>query len=79
MVIKKHYVTNDGGLVLRVVTTKASTNEIAKLEEVLDAANLPKDIPLKADKGYQSINNATVLKEREVKNHILKKAHKNRP
>lgn len=76
---KKHHVTDDEGLVLGVVTTKASTNEISNLEEVLDAANLPENIPLKADKGYQSKKNNTILKKRKLKNHILKKAYKNKP
>lgn len=76
---KKHHVTDNEGLVLGVVTTKASTNEVANLEEVLESADLPKHIPLKADKGYQSKKNAALLKERKLKNHILKKAYKNKP
>ena len=76
---KKHHVTDEEGLVLGVVTTKASVNEIANLDEVLDAADLPKDIPLKADKGYQSQKNTQILKSRKLKNHILKKAKKNKP
>ena len=76
---KKHHVTDNEGLVLGVLTTKASTNEIANLEEVLNTADLPKDIPLKADKGYQSKNNAEILEKRNLKNHILKKAYKNKP
>jgi len=76
---KKHHVTDNNGLVLGVVTTKASTNEVANLEEVLESADLPKNIPLKADKGYQSKKNAVLLKERKLKNHILKKAYKNKP
>lgn len=76
---KKHYVTDNEGLVLGVVTTKASTNEIANLEEVLDAADLPKNIPLKADKGYQSKKNEELLAKKNLKNHILKKAKKNKP
>lgn len=76
---KKHHVTDNEGLVLGVLTTKASTNEIANLEAVLDTADLPKDIPLKADKGYQSKKNADILKKRNLKNHILKKAYKNKP
>jgi len=76
---KKHYVTDDEGLVLGVLTTKASTNEIANLEEVLNTADLPENIPLKADKGYQSKKNAAILKEKKLKNHILKKAVKNKP
>lgn len=76
---KKHYVTDEEGLVLGVVTTKASVNEIGNLEQVLDAADLPKNIPLKADKGYQSEKNVNLLKQRKIKNHILKKARKNKP
>lgn len=76
---KKHHVTDNEGLVLGVLTTKASTNEIANLEDVLDTTDLPKDIPLKADKGYQSKKNAEILKKRNLKNHILKKAYKNKP
>lgn len=76
---KKHHVTDNEGLVLGVLTTKASTNEIANLEEVLDTADLPKNIPLKADKGYQSKKNTALLEKRELKNHILKKAYKNKP
>jgi IS5 family transposase len=76
---KKHHVTDDEGLVLGVLTTKASVNEIANLEEVLDTADLPENIPLKADKGYQSKKNVALLKERKLKNHLLKKAYKNKP
>lgn len=77
---KKHHITDNEGLVLGVLTTTASKNEIANLEEVLDTVNvtLPKDIPLKADKGYQSKKNAEILKKRNLKNHILKKAVKNK-
>jgi IS5 family transposase len=32
------------------------------LDEVLDTADLPKDIPLKADKVYQSKKNTEILK-----------------
>jgi len=78
---KKHHVTDDEGLVLGVLTTTASKNEIANLEEVLETVNidLPRDIPLKADKGYQSKKNAELLKKRNLKNHILRKAYKNKP
>lgn len=76
---KKHYVTDEEGLVLGVVTTNASTNEITNLEEVLDAADLPDNIALKADKGYQSKKNCELLEKRKLKNHILKKAKRNKP
>lgn len=71
--------TDQEGLVLGLVTTKASTNEISNLEEVLDASDLPENIPLKADKGYQSKKYEELLKQRKLKNHILKKAKKNEP
>ncbi len=75
---KKHHLTDNEGLVLGVLTTKASTNEVGNLEAVLDTADLPQNISLKADKRYQSKKNATLLKERKLKNHILKKAYKNK-
>jgi IS5 family transposase len=71
---KKHHVTDEEGVILGVTTTKASVNEITNLEEVLDSADLPENIPLKADKGYQSEKNAKILEKRKLKNHILKKA-----
>jgi IS5 family transposase len=78
---KKHHVTDNEGLVIGVLTTTASKNEIANLEDVSETVNidLPKGIPLKADKGYQSKKNAGLLKQRNLKNHILRKAYKNKP
>lgn len=77
---KKHMVTDNEGLVLGVLTTKASVNEVTNLQEVLNTVTveLPDHTPLKADKGYQSDKNAQLLKERKLKNHILKKAKKNK-
>ena len=76
---KKHHVTDEEGLVMGVVTTPANVNEISNLEEVIDSADLPEEIPLKADKGYKSKKNDKLLKERKLKNHILKKAKRNKP
>lgn len=76
---KKHHVTDNEGLVLGVVTTAANVNEISNLEDVLDSAGLPENITLKADKGYQSKKNEALLEDRKLKNHILKKAKKNKP
>jgi IS5 family transposase len=75
---KKHYVTEEEGLVIGVVTTPANVNEISNLEEVLDSADLPEKIPLKADKGYQSKKNAELLKRKKLKNHILKRGRRNK-
>jgi len=74
---KKHHVTDEEGLVLGVVTTPANLNEISNLEDVIESADLPQGIPLKADKGYQSKKNAEILVKHKLKNHILKKARKN--
>jgi len=72
---KKHHVTDEEELVLGVLTTTASKNEISNLEDVLNTVTvklkLPKDIPLKANKGYHSKNNATLSKKRNLKKHIL--------
>jgi len=78
---KKHHITDQEGLILGVLTTTASVNEIANLEEVLDTVNvdLPENTPLGGDKGYQSRKNALLLKKRKLKNRILKKAQKNKP
>lgn len=61
-------------MVLGVITTNASANEIANLEEILNAEDLPRNIPLKADKGYQSAKNEELLRNKKLKNHVLKKA-----
>ncbi len=74
---KKHYVTDEEGL--GVVSTKASVNEVSNLQEVLQAADLPEGIALKADKGYESEKNASLLKRKKRKNHILRKAKRGKP
>ena len=76
---KKHYVTDQEGLVLGVLTTVANVNEIANLEEVLDTADLPEGIHLNADKGYASVKNEEILKKKKIKSRILKKAKKGKP
>ncbi|WP_158237166.1 transposase [Aquimarina sp. MAR_2010_214] len=60
---KRHHFTDNEGLVLGMLTTKASTNEVANLEQVSNTADLPEGIPLKADKRYQSKKNSELLKE----------------
>jgi len=45
----------------------------------LDTADLPKHIPIKADKGYQSQKNKEIVEKKKLKNHILKKASKGKP
>lgn len=76
---KKHYVTDQEGLVLGGLTTAANVNEIANLEEVLVTADLPEGIHLNADKGYASVKNEEILKKKKIKSRILKKAKKGKP
>jgi len=76
---KKHVVTDTEGLILGVITTPANVNEISNLEDVLKDIDLPKGIPFFGDKGYQSAKNNELLKDKELKNRILKKAVKNKP
>lgn len=76
---KKHYVTDEQGLVLGVLTTPANVNEIANLDEVLATVDLPENIPFYGDKGYNSAKNSKLLKDKKLKNRILQKAKKNKP
>ena len=75
---KKHHVTDLEGMIMGVLTTPGNVNEISNLEDVLDSADLPEGISIKADKGYQSAKNAGILKRRKLKNHIMKKAKRNK-
>ena len=76
---KKHVVIDTEGLVLGVLTTTASVNEISNLEEVLNTADLPENIVFYGDKGYASAKNRALLKTRKLKDRILKKAVKGKP
>ena len=74
---KQHTGTDENGLVLGIVTTSANQNDIKHLEDVLDVIKPSKGTWVKADKGYDSIENDNVLSKRQLKNHIMKKAKKN--
>lgn len=71
---KKHFVTDNNGIVLGVHTTAANVNEISNLEEVLDKCNLTAGTKVKADKGYKSKKNDELLKSKGYVNHIMFKA-----
>ncbi|MEM7550379.1 MAG: IS5 family transposase [Bacteroidota bacterium] len=75
---KKYHLTDDEGMIMGLLTTPANVNEISNLEEVLDTVNLPEGTTLKADKGYQSQKNSEILQRRKLKNHIMKKAKRNK-
>lgn len=71
---KNHYVTDNEDCILGVVTTKVSRNEIANLEKVLKASDIPENIILKANKGYHSRKNEVLLAMKKMKNYILNKS-----
>lgn len=76
---KKHFVTDQEGLVLGVLTTPANVQEISNSEQVLDTADVPQGAKVNADKGYASAKNRKLLKERKLRDRILSKARKNKP
>jgi IS5 family transposase len=76
---KKHVVTDEEGLILGILTTRANVNEISNLEDVLNSADLPEGIYLNADKGYASEKNEQILKTKKIKSRILHRARKGRP
>ena len=75
---KKHTITDNEGMVLRLVTTAANINEISNLEEVLSDLDLPAHTPFYADKGYASATNRELVKTRKLKDRIQKKAVRGR-
>lgn len=76
---KKHHITDEEGMIRGVCTTTASVNEITNLEDVLNTIEITQGIPLSADKGYQSQRNNNILRQRKLKNRILKKAKPGQP
>lgn len=76
---KKHVVTDSQGLVVGVVTTPANINEIANLQEVLDAVELEEATYIYADKGYRSEKNEKIIADKKCKSRVLHKAKKNQP
>lgn len=76
---KKHFVTEQEGLILCVTTTAANINEIANLEDVLKEVELAEGTPFYGDKGYKSVKNDGILADKKLKNRILMKAKKGTP
>ena len=65
---------DEEGLVLGVVTTATNMNEISNLEEVLQRADLPENIPVKVAKGYQSKKHANLLTKEKSEESYAKKS-----
>jgi len=76
---KQHTATDENGLVLGVITTSANESDITHLEDVLNLVNPNEGTWVKADKGYKSSYNDDVISSKKLKNHIMRKALKNKP
>lgn len=77
---KRHVlVESKEGLVLAVTTTKASNHDGAHLPILLDKVSLKSGSRLYGDKGYSGLPNETLLKKKNLKSAIQKKATKNHP
>jgi IS5 family transposase len=76
---KQHTATDEQGLALGIVTTSANQSDIKHLEDVLESVNPKRGTWVKADKGYKSAENDEVLRKLKLRNHIMRKAVKNKP
>ena len=76
---KQHTAVDPNGLVLGLITTSANESDIKHLEDVLTRVAPAQGTWVKADKGYKSEENDTVLKKKKLKNRIMHKAYKNKP
>jgi len=73
-----HVVDVEDGYIEQVHVTPANAAECKQLDALLNQA--PKHYAsLQADKAYQTKENATLLEDKKIKNHIMKKAYRNRP
>lgn len=77
---KRHVSVDDqNGLVTSVITTSANESDMNHLIDVVEKGNYAKGTTVKADKGYQSEKNQTLLREKGYKQRIMKKALKGKP
>lgn len=76
---KKHVATDKEGLIASLTTTPANVADTTEFKNLIDKAELPRDTRVYADKGYTSRSNSEHLKEKCLKDGIMKKATKNKP
>lgn len=75
---KQHTGTDENGLILGIVTTPANESDIKHLPTLIDKIKPKKGTWVKADKGYKSAQNDEYLTKNKLRNHIMKKAQKNK-
>ena len=61
------------GYVNGYFTTKANVNEVQCVEKIIEIVNPAENTPFLGDKGFESANNNKILKEKKLKNYIMKK------
>ncbi len=77
---KRHDGVDENGMILGVHTTTANEHDSKGLKPVLE--KIPRcfyEKGVSADKGYKVPRNDQLLKERNIKNRIQHKAHRNHP
>ena len=70
---KRHTTINLDGLILAEETAAADGSDIKHLTTSIDKAGLPAGTPVMADKGYCSRENIDALKQRKLKDRIMRK------
>ncbi|MDR4652939.1 MAG: transposase [Nitrosomonas sp.] len=78
MVISKHTVVDDNGLVMAVETTAANRHDSHPMLALLDKAGIEPRNRLHDDKAYGSQKHREALKARGIKNGIQGKAMRNK-
>ena len=76
---KKHHLTDEEGLILKVITTPANESDIKHLENLLKDVDLEKGTPVFGDKGYASAENRKLLKDKNLKDRLQHKAQRGKP
>lgn len=76
---KKHVMTNQEGIVQKVITTPANRSDIKELIPLLSEESIPAGTPVYADKGYASKENRDYLISRHLRDGIMHKAQRNKP
>ena len=76
---KQHTAVETNGLILGVITTSANLSDIKYLEDVLKRVAPSPKTWVKADKGYKSAENDTVLRSMRLRSHVMHKASKGHP
>ena len=77
---KKHVAVDQStGLILKLLTSKASAHESPYLPGLLNGLSLPKGTPIYTDKGYAGKPNASLLSRYGYRDRIQRKSSVNRP